>query len=724
MNFITSISKIPKWLGKAKWPVIAIASMMLLAIIGYLFIIFGGRFVFDEKNLILPSTTKVITEDGALVGKLYEENRDLVTIKQIPDHVEKAFIAIEDQRFYEHAGISLPSVARAVYRDIIAMSKVEGGSTITQQLAKNLFLQNDKTWMRKTKEVMASIYLERNYSKDKILELYLNEIYFAHGIYGVGTAAQFYFDKRVEDLNIQEGAMLAALAKAPNSYSPINDPEKAMERRNLVLQQMNETNEIGTEEMLDLQGKTLGIKIAKDEEKPWLDDYLDMVIKEAAEKYQLSTQALKRGGYNIVVHLNEQAQKLAYEKFQDNQYFYGSTDGVQGAFVLMNQENGHLEVLIGGRDYTLGDWNRVEVARQPGSTMKPLAVYGPAMMQADYQPYTLLEDKKQSYDGYEASNADGIYANDVTMYDAIRESKNAPAVWLLNEIGIEYSKSYLEKMKVQLPDKGLSIALGGLKDGLTPIQLTEAYRTFIHNGEWISAHTIEKISDRSGKKIGQIEPETTDVFSSQVAWNMVRMLEAVVDNGTASKGEYTKALAGKTGSTQHPVVTGEVKDAWFVGFTPNYVTATWMGYDKSDEAHYLTKGSEAPTVLAKSILKSIDQQQQLTSNFTKPNNVEELPKPIQLPTINDLAADFKLGGFAFVKGKLTWTEAEDARIVYQIYQENGEEDTLIATVEGAGEYTLDRVSLFEEKTYYVTPYDPLTKREGTPSNKAVLSVDF
>ncbi|WP_112180101.1 transglycosylase domain-containing protein [Paraliobacillus zengyii] len=703
-----------------KWPLLIVGTIILLGIIGFLFIIYGGRLVVDEKQLILPATTTVETDDGLVVGKLYEENRELVSIDQVPTHVQNAFIAVEDVRFLDHAGVDFQSVMRAVYRDIIALDKVEGASTITQQLAKNLFLANDKTFMRKTKEVMASIYLERHFSKKEILELYVNKIYFAHGIYGIGTAAEYYFDKPVEELTVSEGAMLAGLVKAPNNYSPYIDEDSAKERRDIVLAQMGRAGMLETEEMLTLQGNTLGITEQTTEEEPWLDDYLDIVIREAAEKYQLTTAELKRGGYRITVHLNEGAQQIAYETLQNEEYYSGSQPGVEASFVLMEQETGELEAVIGGRDFQIGDSQRALVKRQPGSVMKPLAVYGPAMMD-DYQPYDFLEDVAQEYDGYIATNVDGQYSQEVTMYDAIQDSKNAPAVWLLDQIGIPYSKEYLEKMEIALEDDGLAIALGGLETGITPMQVVQGYRTFIHEGSFIEAHTIAEIKNRNGEVIGEADTEETTIFSKQVAWNMIRMLENVVENGTAQSGSYQKALAGKTGSTQHPTVEGQVKDAWFAGITPEYVTALWMGYDKTDEAHYLTEGSAAPTRATKAILESLDQQQELASSFIKPSGVEELEDPISLPTITNLEGSYKIGGWSLVQGELNWKAATDDRVIYRIYQVTETGDNKIGEVTGKGEYLLTEVSLFQSSTYYVVPYNKLTKKEGEPSNQITLS---
>ncbi|WP_235817524.1 MULTISPECIES: transglycosylase domain-containing protein [Gracilibacillus] len=702
-----------------KWIVLIASSMFLIALLGYLFIVFGGRFVFDEKAVILPTTSRVVAEDGTLLGKLYTENRDYATLEQIPDHVEKAFLAVEDQDFYQHAGISLPAVARAVYRDVITMSKAEGGSTITQQLAKNLFLQNDKSWMRKTKEVMASVYLERNYTKSDILELYLNEIYLAHGIYGIGTAADYFFNKPIADLTIDEGALLAAMVKAPNSYSPHHDIEEAKQRRDLVLQQLANEGEISTEELLELQAKEIKVADQPEEREPWLDDYFAYVLEEAEQAYDLSREALKRGGYTIEVNIDLEMQQVAYQQMQDDQFFSGSNQNMSSSFVLMDQETGALKVLLANRSFQLGDTNHLLTPKQPGSVIKPLAVYGPALEQGSYQPYDLLPDRDIDYDGYHVNNADGQYQGEVTMYQALLQSRNAPAVWLLDQIGIDYSKSSLEKMDISLEDNGLAMALGGLKKGLTPIQITEAYRTFIHQGEWQQSKSIQKIYKQQGEELKSSEQKRAQVFQPQNAWNILRMMEAVITEGTGTAGEYNKALAGKTGSTQHPEVPGEVKDAWFAGVTPDYVSAAWIGYDKATEDNYLTTGSEAAVRLTKAILTEIDKRTSLAESFEVPADVEDLPEPIEnLPVIDDLQVNLKFGGFSIIQGNLSWTTGDDDRIVYRIYQRDGEGDQLLGEIEGQGDYTIQLLSLIQTKEYYIVPYNPLTKQTGEPSNIA------
>ena len=223
---------------KGLYAIAALAGIFLLGLIGYIIILFLGNYVIDEKKIVMDSATRLVDENGDELTKLYVKNRDLVSIDKIPKHVQQAFISIEDVRFYEHHGIDFKSIGRALYRDILAGGSVEGGSTLTQQLAKNVFLSNDKTLLRKTKEVVVAINLEQRYSKQKLLEMYLNQIYFGHGAYGIQAASKLYFNKDVSKLTVEEGALLAALPKAPNSYSPILHPEKSIERRNVVLNAM------------------------------------------------------------------------------------------------------------------------------------------------------------------------------------------------------------------------------------------------------------------------------------------------------------------------------------------------------------------------------------------------------------------------------------------------------------------------------------------------------
>src|SRR5699024_4555994 len=311
---------------------------------------------------------------------------------------------------------------------------------------------------------------------------------------------------------------------------------------------------------------------------------------------------------------------------------------------------------------------------------------------------------------------------EVTIYEAIVTSKNAPAVWLLNEIGILYAKEYLEAMNLYIDDVGLAIALGGLETGLSPLEMAAGYQAFAHDGRAIQPYTIERIYNQDEELIAKRSDKKYEVFSSQVDWNMTEILQATVQTGTAQTGEYAKSLAGKTGSTQHPHVPGEYKDAWFVGYTPEYVSALWMGYDRSDQHHYLTGGSEYPTKLTKAILTEMDKRLSLVADFSQPDHVESVPRPIRLPEITDVQASYTFGGWSIIKGELKWTGSSDTRVVYHIYRQQRDRDEKIGEVVGETTYTIEDVSIFKTSYFYIFPYDPLTRREGKASEVIELSL--
>ncbi|MBL6007569.1 penicillin-binding protein [Bacillus halotolerans] len=690
-------------------PIIILVLTAFLALIGYISIIFLGHYVIDEKKLILHASSKIVDQNGDEVASLYTENREPVSINEIPKEVREAFISVEDKRFYEHHGIDVKSVGRAVYRDILAGGKVEGASTITQQLAKNIFLTHDKTFLRKTKEVIIAINLERDYSKDKLLEMYLNQLYFGHGVYGIQAASHYYFNKEVKDLTVSEGAVLAAIPKAPSTYSPVLHPDKSKERRDTILGMMNDQGYISAKEAVSAQGRTLGLNVKKQSETPWFDSYIDLVIQEAEDKYSISGEQLLQGGYTIKVPLDSKLQKTAYQVMKEGSYYPGTDQDAEGSAVFINNKTGGVEAAIGGRDYTAKGYNRVTAVRQPGSTFKPLAVYGPAMQEKKFKPYSLLKDELQSYGDYTPKNYDGRYEGEVTMSDAITYSKNAPAVWTLNEIGVETGKSYLKANGIDIPDEGLALALGGLEKGVSPLQLAGAFHTFAANGTYTEPYFISNITDEDGETIADHKEEGKRVFSKQTSWNMTRMLQQVVKKGTATSGAYHGDLAGKTGSTSYTGVSGATKDAWFAGYTPNITGAVWMGYDKTDQNHYLKGGSAYPTRMFKDILT---QAGETGSAFAKPKKVKELESPIELEPVKTLTADYTFRAAGLFTIELKWDAQEDDRAVYRIYVNKDGKETLLESVEGKGSYEIPYANLFSGASYKVVPYNTQTKKEG------------
>lgn len=708
-----------KFIPRFKTFMISIGSVFILALIAYTIILYGGKLFIDEDKLAVSPPTTIETEDGTIISYEYDQYRLPLDLEEIPEDVQDAFVMTEDKRFYSHSGLDFRSIFRALYKDIISRSKAEGGSTITQQVAKNLFLTNDKSWLRKTKEVMIALYLEREFSKDEILELYLNAIYFGQGQYGVEAASNKFFYKSADELTLDESALLAGIVNAPNGYSPIDHPEKALDRRNLVLERMYEGDIITEEEKEEAGEQDLGLNVSQQKSNPAYQAYVDMVKEEAEDEYGISEEELKKNRYQIKTGLNEEAQQIAYDQFQYDGYF-PQGDGVEGAFVMMDVKSGELAAAIGGRDYKEKNFNRAYKMnqRQPGSVLKPLAVYGPALEKEEYTPYMNLPDKQQEIDGKEVKNADNQYDGSISMYNALIRSKNTTAAWLLNEIGVDYADDYLRKMGMDFDtdsDK-LSLALGGTSKGLTPVQIAEAYRTFANGGEWGEGHAITEITNRKGDTVAAPDLKETEVFSKQVSWTMTEMLQDVVNNGTGTAGYYPYELAGKTGTTN------KNNDFWFAGYTPDYVTSMWMGNDEGD--HSLEGSSAMPTELTKKILTELSESQEVTQQFSKPEGIEELEEPIDLPVIKEAKSTTTFGGWKVLKGKLQWEDAGDDRIVYRIYEETKGEgkDKKIGEVTGETEFVIDDFLLFQKRNYYIVPYDPIGDQTGERSNTVELSM--
>ncbi|WNF37576.1 PBP1A family penicillin-binding protein [Bacillaceae bacterium IKA-2] len=707
-------------IGTLLFSIISVLSVSI-----YISIIFAGNYAIDNKKLVMDATTTLVDGDGEVITKLFVENRQIVAISAVPTHVQDAFVAVEDARFYGHRGIDFRSIGRALYKDIIARAKVEGGSTITQQLVKNTFLSNEKTWMRKTKEVLIAINLERRYSKQEILEMYLNRIYFGHGAYGIQAASGLYFNKDIAELTIDEGALLASLPKAPNTFSPFNNPELSKQRRDLVLSVMEQRGYLTGEETVSLQGRTVSVDFNKISENPAYLTYVDMVLEEAEVKYQLTSTEILRGGYTIVVPMDMATQQTAYEKFQDGSYFPsdGPDQKSEAALVLLDNETGGVLAAQGGRDYVRRGLNRVNVSRQPGSAIKPLVVYAPALESGLYQPYSLLQDELTDYDGYQPRNYNNHYEGAITMYDALKDSANAPAVWLLNELTVNEGKSYLNEIGIEIEDDGLALALGGMKQGLSPLQLATAFRPFAKEGKLVKPYFITSIYDRNNVEVVSVTTSERKVMSSQTAWYMTRMLEAVVTDGTGHQGDSKIAVAGKTGTTSYTEVEGASRDAWFVGYTPNVVGALWMGFDRTDPDHYLTVGSSYPTKLFKEIIN----ENELNSSslaFTKPTNVKELESPVRFVEINDLQARLSFKGLG-LSIELLWSASTDTRLIYNIYEVSDSGRLMkIGEAKGEGEYSVRGINLFSMNEYVIKPFNPQTNLEGKPSNQTKASFSF
>lgn len=566
----------------------------------------------SKLNKPAPQPTIIYDQNGEIASKISNSKIEGVGIKQIPDEVVHAVIATEDQRFYKHSGINYFAIMKAFFKNMLSGDIVAGGSTVTQQLAKNAFLTHERTYTRKVKELIITKKIERTYSKDEIMERYLNQIYFGEGAWGIQRAAKTYFGKEASELTLSESAMLAGLIKAPSILSPFKNMEKSVERRDLVLSLMEKEGYITQADVKKAkeQPVVLNEEKVEDEYDGKYPYYVDHIIQEAMTKYKLSKNEILSGGLHIFTELNPTIQKGTEEVYQNDNYFPASQNDqlLQSGAIFIDPKSGGIQGLVGGRgQHTFLGFNRAtQLVRQPGSTMKPLAVYTPAL-EKGYEVFDLLQDRPLDIGGYQPKNFDKQYRGEVTMYDAVVNSYNVPPVWLLNQIGLQQGTNAVEEFGIPLQEKdnALGIALGGMHEGTSPLAMAQAYTTFANNGTMVEAHSIRKIEDSDGKVMAKWKSKSTEVIKPEVAQKITYMLRGVVKEGTGKKA-FMEGLdiAGKTGSTQLPFANDAgTKDHWFVGYTPDIVGAVWLGYDQTDENHYLAPSSSGTTpVIFKEIL--------------------------------------------------------------------------------------------------------------------------
>ncbi|MGG5253376.1 transglycosylase domain-containing protein [Neobacillus sp. SM06] len=584
-----------------KWHMTQILILfVLIMVLGFFTVLhaFANNVDISALKLEVPQATVFYDKNGKVASKITANRNEGVSIKQVPLNMQHAVVAIEDRRFYEHHGIDFIGIARALFRNLQAGGTVEGGSTITQQLAKNVFLNPKKTYKRKLDEIFIARKIEKKYTKPEIMQMYLNQIYFGDGAWGIKKAAQKYFGKDVKDLSLSESAMLAGLIKAPSALNPYNHLEKAKERRDVVLAAMKEQGFI-TDQQLK-RAKTEQIVLQDKGGDPFRGKYpyyVDQVLEEAIEKYGLSQDDLLTGGYKIYTELDQTMQTAAEKTYQNDTLFpKGSDRLVQSGAVLEDPVTGGIRAIIGGRgEHTFRGYNRAsQLKAQPGSSLKPIAVYTPALEEG-WKMTDMLTDEPMKFGDYEPSNYNHQYAGEVPMYQAVMESKNVPAVWLLNEIGLEKGLDSSKRFGIPLEkgDRNLSLALGGLEKGVSPVNMAEAFAVFPNHGIRVESHVIRKILDADGTVVAQWKVKKQRVTTKSVTDEMTAMLLGVVKYGTGKGAQIPgREVAGKTGSTQVPIsgING-VKDQWFVGYTPQLVGAVWLGYDKTDEKHYLTTTS-------------------------------------------------------------------------------------------------------------------------------------
>jgi penicillin-binding protein 1B len=547
-----------------------------------------------------------------LVTGLYDrtwEERRLVTLGEVPTLLNRAILSIEDERFYHHWGIDPIAVMRAFVVNMRRGGIVQGGSTLTQQLMKNFFLGSERTMGRKIKEALMAIVAEWNFSKDEILENYLNEIYLgqkgAQGIFGIWEASKFYFAKEPSQLSVGEMALLAGLIKAPNRYSPYRSVKVAATRRDIVLGKMFEEGFI-TRSQLERSRKEVirpreFVKLAND--APF---YVDFLRKELAENY--SSQVLTAEGLRIFTSLDLQLQTLAEEslakglKLLEKSYPHlrklGKKDRLEGAIVVIKPQTGEIKAMAGGRDYQKSQFNRViQARRQPGSIFKPFVylaalIYGSEDGEIKYTPATLVEDSPftWSYEGQEwiPENYKEEYYGPVTFRKALEKSLNSATARIASEVGIKKVRDIAYRLGLQGPLPLLpSLALGAVE--VTPLEIARAFSTLANNGVRTNPLAVKQVTNQRGQVLEKRDVQVKKVITPRVAYLMNHLLQGVLDRGTgrgARRRGFYRPAAGKTGTTN------DTKDAWFAGYTPDLLAVVWVGFDQQSELG-LTGGQAA-----------------------------------------------------------------------------------------------------------------------------------
>ena len=568
-------------------------NIFLIAIVFVLIVMVAGVLGYYAFTMDLPGidalkdyrpsiSSRVYDDKNELIDEFFLEDRKLVRIAEVPKVVIQAFVAAEDSRFFEHKGFDVQSIFRAVFKNIEAGHIIQGGSTITQQVAKMMYLSPEKKYNRKFKEAILAYKIDKYLSKQEILNLYLNQIYLGHGTYGVESASLGYFGKSAKELRLHEAALLAGMPKAPTNYSPFLHYEKAKQRQYYVLTRMMEDGYISKEEMEKAYAAPLNLRPIRPKDK-MAAYFVENVRRYVQEKY--GADVLYKEGLSIYTTLDMNIQKYAGEAMERglkeleerNKYEPGL---VQGALYCMDVKTGAIRAMVGGRDFNKSEFNRAtQSRRQPGSAFKPI-IYT-AAFDKGMTPATVIvdspiavEDPSQEGGVWRPRNFDGKFMGPITMRTALVLSRNVVTVKILQEIGVDYAVSYAMNMGITSPlVTTLSLALG--VSGVTLEELVKAYDVLINEGKKVTPYFIKKIVDRTGNVFEETSVQSEQVIDPRIAFLTTYVMQDVVRSGTGTRvRSIARPVAAKTGTTN------DNRDAWFIGATPSLIAGVWVGFDQ------------------------------------------------------------------------------------------------------------------------------------------------
>lgn len=525
----------------------------------------------DRTSIIYDGQSDVVTRLHGV------QDRTWVSISELQPSTVYAFISAEDARFFEHEGVDVIRIAGAIVADIKAGSYVQGASTISQQLIKLSHLTSEKTISRKAEEAALAYEMERQYSKEDILEMYLNYVYFGGGYYGIEAAAEGYFGVHASDLTLDQSAMLAGILKSPSGYAPHINYAASINRRNNILRLMRDYGYITDDEKK--QASAGRPTILHDKREEYSGYYTDAVTKSAAALMGITVDELIRGGYNIYSAMDSDIQHYCEEMFKNGELF--PAEDSEAAIVVLEPSTGMVVAMVGGRSYTGGiSFNRAtDIRRQPGSVIKPVIAYAPAFEYLNYTAADMILDEETTFADYTPSNYGNKYYGWVTVREAVTKSLNVPAVKTLSAVGVYRAKDFAKRCGIEFDDKddSLALALGGFTYGVSPLQIAGAYSCFASGGIYNTPTLIKKITDRNGLTVYEYRQDSRRVMSEANAYILTSMLKSVVTEGTGHRlNTLDIPIAGKTGTVG--LANGN-RDAWMAGYTPEYTAVVWQGYD-------------------------------------------------------------------------------------------------------------------------------------------------
>jgi len=570
----------------------------------------------DRTSIIYDGQSDVVTRLHGV------QDRTWVSISELQPSTVYAFISAEDARFFEHEGVDVIRIAGAIVADIKAGSYVQGASTISQQLIKLSHLTSEKTISRKAEEAALAYEMERQYSKEDILEMYLNYVYFGGGYYGIEAAAEGYFGVHASDLTLDQSAMLAGILKSPSGYAPHINYAASINRRNNILRLMRDYGYITDDEKKQAAAKRPTILHDKNEE--YSGYYTDAVTKSAAALMGITVDELIRGGYSIYSAMDSDIQHYCEEMFKNGELF--PAEDSEAAIVVLEPSTGMVVAMVGGRSYTGGiSFNRAtDIRRQPGSVIKPVIAYAPAFEYLNYTAADMILDEETTFADYTPSNYGNKYYGWVTVREAVTKSLNVPAVKTLSAVGVYRAKDFAKRCGIEFDDKddSLALALGGFTYGVSPLQIAGAYSCFASGGIYNTPTLIKKITDRNGLTVYEYRQDNRRVMSEANAYILTSMLKSVVTEGTGHRlNTLDIPIAGKTGTVG--LANGN-RDAWMAGYTPEYTAVVWQGYD-SDRLGLLPSsatGGTYPALMLYELFNHIYPDGR-SGDFEKPESVKQ-----------------------------------------------------------------------------------------------------